>query len=318
MVNGLEPQAVNLINMKWLQLIRWQNLLILALTLALFKYILFDTSTGLVLALSNLNFVLFVIAVLCIAAGGYIINDIQDIETDRINKSQRPLVTKSISETQAMQAYMIVTILGVCLGFYLANVINKSSYATYFIIIAAALYIYSTALKQIALLGNIVVAIIIAFAILLLGIYDIVPVMTSENQTIQTTFTMLLLDYAIFAFLVNLNREIVKDLEDVDGDYNVGLKTLPIILGRDRAGNIAFIFSLLPLMAAVYYTYQYLYQQTAAVGYFLIFVIAPLIYVSAKCFTASTKTHWAHISKILKLVMVFGVLSTLIFKWIRL
>lgn len=309
---------LNSISMKhWLQLIRWNNLALLALTLVLIKFLLFDASAGLEMSLNTLHFSLFVIATLCIAAGGYIINDIQDVETDSINKEKRLVINKYITEDKAFYAYAALTIIGVGIGFYVANYVGRAGYAAFFILIAAILYLYSTSLKQIPVIGNVIVAVLVAFSILLLGILDLIPVINESNRGIQMTFLQLLLDFAVFAFLINLVRELVKDIEDIDGDFNAEMKTLPILIGRERAGKIAFVLALLPLAAVIYYLLTYLYKQQLAIGYFLVFIIAPLIYVAVKSFTAEVKKDWSHISLVLKWIMLFGVLSVVIFKFMR-
>jgi 4-hydroxybenzoate polyprenyltransferase len=124
------------------------------------------------------------------------------------------------------------------------------------------------------------------------------------------------LDYALFAFLINLVRELAKDIEDIDGDHKAGMNTLPIAIGRDRATKVLFTVSLMPLLAVVYYMVTFLYKQPIAIGYFLVFIVAPLIYIAIKSFNAETKKDVRHISKILKLVMLLGMLSLLLFPFI--
>jgi 4-hydroxybenzoate polyprenyltransferase len=116
--------------------------------------------------------------------------------------------------------------------------------------------------------------------------------------------------------MINLIRELVKDIEDIDGDYKAGMETLPIILGRERTNKIVFALSLIPIFSVVYYVITYLYKQPIVVGYFLVLVIAPLIYVSIKLFSAEQKAHYKHISFVLKLVLLTGMLSLLLYSFI--
>jgi 4-hydroxybenzoate polyprenyltransferase len=118
--------------------------------------------------------------------------------------------------------------------------------------------------------------------------------------------------------MINLIRELVKDIEDIDGDYKGEMKTLPIVLGRERANKIVFALSLIPLIAIIYYVVTNLFKQTEIVGYFLVFVIAPLIYTSIKLFSAELKSDYKHISLVLKFVMLTGMLSMLLYKFILL
>jgi 4-hydroxybenzoate polyprenyltransferase len=176
--------------------------------------------------------------------------------------------------------------------------------------------VYASYLKQILVIGNIVISILVALSIIIVGLFELLPVITPENQTVQLTYFKIILDYALFAFLINLVRELAKDIEDIDGDHKAGMNTLPIAIGRDRATKVLFALSLMPLLAVVYYMVTYLYKQPIAIGYFLIFVVAPLIYIAIKSFNAETKKDVRHISKILKLVMLLGMLSLLLFPFI--
>lgn len=300
-------------------LIRWKNLLMIALMQYLVKYALllpFLTRHNVLTTLNGFHFFLLVLATLCIAAGGYVINDIYDIETDKINKPNKLIINKHIAEKNATTLFMVLTIIGVGLGFYLANNIGKPAFFAIFFIASALLYIYSTSLKQIAVVGNVIVSIVVALSILLVGVFELVPAMNYNNEAIQTTFLKIIIDYAVFAFMINLVREMVKDLEDFEGDQKAEIQTLPVTLGRERSNKIVFILSLIPIISIIYYVITYLFKQQLVVGYFLILVIAPLIYASIKLFGAKQKADYKHISLILKLVMLTGMLSLLLYHFI--
>ncbi|WP_179334612.1 geranylgeranylglycerol-phosphate geranylgeranyltransferase [Winogradskyella costae] len=299
-------------------LIRWKNLLMIALMQYLVKYALllpFQESHGILITLSDFNFFLLVLATVSIAAGGYVINDIYDIETDRINKPKQLIVSKHITEKRATTLFIILNVVGVGLGFYLSNGIGKPKFFVIFFVTSALLYMYASFLKQIAVVGNIVVSIVVCLSILLIGIFELIPATTDNNKAIQTTFLYIIRDYAIFALMINLVRELVKDIEDIDGDHKAGIQTLPILLGRVRSTKIAFMLSLIPIASIVYYVITYLFKQQLIVGYFLVLVVAPLIYVSIKLFSAESKAQYKHISFILKLVMLTGMLSLLLYKF---
>lgn len=304
---------------QFFKLIRWQNLMMIALVQILIRYALllpFYESHGVINALTPLAFTLLVIATLCIAAGGYVINDIYDIEADKINKSHKVIVGNSISEKTALIIFIVLNVIGVGIGYYLSNGIDKSGYFVLFFIASALLYLYSSYLKQVLLVGNLVISFIVALSILLVGIFELLPAINDNNRPVQIFFVKLILDYAIFAFMINFIREIVKDIEDIDGDYKVGMQTLPIMLGRDRSTKIVFVLSLIPLFTVVYYVINNLFKQQLLVGYFLIFVIAPLIYITIKLFSAEHKSHYTHLSLVLKLVMLTGMLSMAFYPYI--
>ncbi len=289
----------------------------IALVQCLIKYGLFEPF-GISTSLTPFNFFLLIMATLCIAAAGNIINDIYDVETDFINKPNKIIVGKTISEKTAYNLFISLNVIGVGIGFYLSHAIGKSELFALFVIISALLYVYASYLKQTFLIGNIVISILVALSILIVGIFELIPAMTIQNQGIQLVFFKILLDYAIFAFLINFIREISKDIADIDGDYKSGMNTLPIVFGRERTSKILFILSFIPLGAVIYYVINNLYTKPVAVIYFLVFIIAPLIYLLILIFNAKTKKDFITISNILKLVMLFGILSILLYKFMLL
>jgi len=287
----------------------------IVLVQVLIKYALL-VPFGVAMALNDFGFILLLVATLCIAAAGNIVNDIYDVETDMVNKPNQVIVGKTISEKTANTLFIVLNILGVGIGFYVSNLVGKNGFFAIFVIISALLYVYASYLKQILIIGNLVISILVSLSILIVGLFDLLPVLTPENQATQLAVFKIILDYALFAFLINLVREIAKDIEDINGDYKVGMNTLPIAIGRERATNVLFVTSLVPIVAVVYYMVTYLYKQPVAVVYFLMFIVAPLIYVAIKSFNAESKKHYHHISNMLKLVMLFGMLSLLIYRFI--
>lgn len=288
----------------------------IALVQILIKYALFEPfleSTELTITLNGFGFGLLVLSTLCIAAAGNIINDIYDTETDAINRSSKVIIGKSISEKTAYTLFFTLNIIGVLIGFYLSNLVGRSNFFAIFVLISGLLYIYASYLKQSLLLGNILISVLVSLSILIVGVFELIPVITAQNQTTQLTFFKILMDYAIFAFLINLVREITKDIEDIDGDYKSGMNTLPIAIGRDRASKVVFALTVVVLFVVVYYLVTYLLKFEIIIAYFVILIIAPLIYISVKAFGAKTKKHYQHLSNMLKIVMLFGMLSMLLY-----
>ncbi|APY00528.1 geranylgeranylglycerol-phosphate geranylgeranyltransferase [Lacinutrix venerupis] len=301
--------------MNILNLIRWKNLLMIAVVQLLVKYALFpafaiDTTLG------SLNFFLLILSTVCIAAGGYIINDIYDLETDAVNKPNKVIVGKKITESTANKLYVIFTFVGVCLGFYLSHQVARPPFFGLFVIIAAALYVYASYLKQIAVAGNIIVSLLVAISLLIVGVFELIPATTIQNESIQSTMLEVLTDFGVFAFLINFIREIVKDIQDVDGDHKAGMQTLPILFGKSRTSKITMVLTLITIVIIVYYITTFLYMHVEAIAYFLIAVVGPLIYIAIKMFTAESNAHFKHISFMLKMVMISGMLSMLLYRLI--
>lgn len=296
--------------MKYLQLIRLPNLLLLALMQLTFRYG-FLIHQDVPLALANWHYLLLVLATVLIAAAGYVINDIFDQDTDAINKPEKVIVGKSISEGRAYNIYVGLNITGVALGFYLSNVILRPSFAVIFILIAASLYFYATNLKQTVVLGNLVVAALLSLSVLIIGIFDLFPATYEANQKDMGLLFKILLDYALFAFLLNFIREIAKDAEDSKGDYNVGIKTLPIILGNERTSKVIFGLLLVAVALVFMYinTHLMLNNLYFATIYGFVFVLGPLLYLAIKSWKIKSVLEFKHISSILKWIIFFGILS---------
>ena len=263
------------------------------------------------LALNDLQYVLLILATVAIAAGGYIINNICDVDSDTLNRPEKVIIGKTISETKGYNLYVGFTIIGVATGFYLSNVINKPSFASVFIIIAITLYFYATSLKQSLLIGNIIVAFLLALSIIIIGLFDLYPVTLEENRPIMGLLFKILLDYAIFAFIINFIREIVKDLEDIEGDSKQEMNTLPIAFGLKRTTKLVFGLSFIPLIFIIYYIKQYLFANDLYFStiYGLVFIVDPLIYFTIKIWSAKNKKDFYHLSNLLKWILFFGIIS---------
>lgn len=285
--------------------------MMLAFMQLIFRYVFFKFQ-NIPLALADWQYGLLVLSTVLIAAGGYVINNIFDQNTDTINKPNQVIVGKTISETSAYNIYIALTVVGVAIGFYLSNVIVKPGFASIFIMIAATLYLYATSLKQMMIIGNIIVAMLLSFSVVIIGIFDLFPTINVENQQQIGLIFSILLDYALFTFLLNLMREIVKDIEDVDGDYNQGMNTLPIAIGKSRTAKIVAGLSFVPILFMLYYINKYLLDLVFVTVYLLLFVVGPLFYFSIKIWTAKSKKEFHTLSMLLKWILLFGILSVVV------
>lgn len=292
----------------FLKLIRFTNLLFILLCLLLIRYSFFK-STGAALALSDLQYGLLMMANCFLGAAGYIINDLNDVAADKINKPHKLYIGKSISQTHALNWFFFFNIAGVGIGFYLANSIGYPVFSGLFIFTSALLYLYSVYLKNMPLIGSIAVSFLVAGVAALPGIFDLLPAITPENRGRQAMVFSILLDYSFFAFFVNFLRELVKDQEDLRGDQKAGGKSLPILLGISRSNRIIFAIGLIPIAGVVYYLFQYLFEHTLATLYALLLVLGPLIYFQIQILWAKEKKEFSRLSLILKIILFFGFIS---------
>jgi 4-hydroxybenzoate polyprenyltransferase len=296
-----------------LKLIRFQNLLMIALMQCIIRYG-FLKLQKVELALADWQFALLVLSTIFIAAGGYIINDIMDQETDSINRPNQVIVGRSISESMAYNLYFGFTIAGALIGFYLSNLIYRDNFFGIFIITSLLLYIYATSFKQIAVIGNILVSLALALSVIIVGLFDIIPATDQVNRFQMMLWLELLFDYAVFAFLLNFIREIIKDLEDIKGDYNQGMRTLPIVLGVSRTAKVVAVITVIATVILLWYINNHLMNSGLYIAtlYALVFLISPLIFAVVKVWTAATQKEFHLLSNVIKAVIFFGILFILI------
>jgi len=275
----------------FLKLVRFPNLLILAFTqyvirwsllapyLAKKRYELDYSVIG--FQMTEFDFFLLVLSTVMIAAAGYIINDYFDIRIDEVNRPASNLVGKTIKRRVAMALHMTLNILGVLIGLWI---------------------------------GNVVIALLSSLIPLLGVIYELTAISRAFPTLVQQQILQLdlpltfALGYTLFAFLVSLIREIVKDIEDYEGDMEYGCKTLPIVLGINRAKWVVITLTT-GLFSALCYM-QYVWWQLDAWNFFfyvLVLLQLPVIYLAYRNHTATGKKDWKLLSGLLKYIMLAGV-----------
>ncbi|MCF6351259.1 MAG: geranylgeranylglycerol-phosphate geranylgeranyltransferase [Flavobacteriaceae bacterium] len=293
------------------QLIRYKNLLLLTFMMILFKYAIYHTFKF-PFSINLFPFFLLIIATLLITASGNIINDIFDLEIDKINKPNKIIIGKYINKKKSLNLYYTLNTIGVFIGIYLSFIVHKIPYAFVFILTSALLFLYTKYLKKRAILGNLIISLLIAVSIILVYVFSELSNFNNlQNRIIITVF----LTYAFFAFILNFIREIVKDIEDIDGDYSQDLETLPILIGKKRTQNIVFRLTAIPLLLSIYFAFVYFKSQYIMPLYILFFILLPLSYFMYKIITIKLKKEFYKLSILLKIIMFFGMLSILLINY---
>jgi 4-hydroxybenzoate polyprenyltransferase len=319
---------------EFLNLIRWQNLLMIVLTMVLMRYaVLAPLISKISVVLLNgsgneipmtlkfpwYDFALLVTATILITAGGYVINDYFDVKTDLINKGKVIVGTK-IPRRQAMMWHNILNIVGVSLGFYISYKAGYLWLGALFLVVSGLLYFYSASYKRQFLIGNLVVAILTAMVPMLVVFYE-----WSALYKYYTLFAISPPDYdfivywvggfAVFAFLTNLIREIIKDIEDFEGDQAFGRNTVPVVLGVLSA-TIVSISLIIITIVLLYLTWHFFISDPITLVYLSVAIVLPLSFVVYKLTKSNEKKHLHTASNMMKLVMVTGVLYSVVVKLI--
>lgn len=297
----------------FLKLIRYKNLIMVLLTMILTKYALISSFLK-ESNLSYLDFLILSLSILLISAGGYIINDIYDIEADKINKPHKVYISNTISKKRAIIFYLTFTILGLILGLWLSFLKNIEILSLYFIATAVLLLLYSKYLKKLPLLGNLLISLLVPFIIIL--VYEFDKKLVAKSELFNDIFlSITVFYYMFFAFLTTLIRELIKDIEDVDGDFKLKMKTLPILIGKVRTRNISIFLSLLLL----FFLFLLIKDSFDSNELYLMPFASILSIVSAyfifKLWSAKTKTQFSFLSSLMKMIMLIGILSMVLFKF---
>jgi 4-hydroxybenzoate polyprenyltransferase len=303
--------------MNFLKLIGYRNLILIALTQLIFHFF-FLKQQGFDLALKDWQFLLLVLATLCIAAGGFLIQNVLE-KSSRPSYNQEKKAFLTISEAKAYNLYAALNITGVGIGFYLSNLIEKASFAGIFIVVAATLYIYASSLKKNLLVGNLIIATILALCIIIVGIYDLLPLVTPENQPYLRILFGIFIDYAGFVFLISFIRELICSFATIEEDLDNGSKTLPIVIGQKNTKIIVSVLIAFVVLATAHYSYYYMFTNDlySASFYVMALVLAPLIYSLIRLWNISENKEYKQLSLILKTVLIFGMLSILVVEFTK-
>ncbi len=303
---------------QFLSLIRWPNLVIIVLSMVLIRWFLILPGLGVSSGMSMAEFIVLVASVLFITIGGYIINDYFDMDADRINKPGKNLVGTTFSVALATNLYYLFSALGVIGGLLISWWVDEINYGLIFLFTAGMLWFYSERYQCQPVLGNLVVAFLSALSFGLVWLFDFFALKNNAElfSTAQSNFAFvnkLVLIYMGFAFLSSLFREMVKDMEDIEGDKRMGCRTLPVSVGMNKAKlytTIAGAFMLLFMVWVQYFLFISVFYFAA--GFFVIIDLL-LIVILYKLRKAGDPDDFSSLSGLSKLLMLLGILSMIMF-----
>lgn len=306
--------------MHFLSLIRPLNLLIVALTMYGTGWY-FEGIYGLpdgYMLLSE-SFSLLVISTLMIAAAGNIINDYFDVRADRINKPHRLIIGKYVKRRVAIVSHWGLNLLAFGIAVYLSWTLDTFWYLFIHLLSINILWFYSTYLKRQFLSGNLAIAALTGMVPVLIGLYFHQFAANHPQVELQTQFPFeqyagpfyvlwISFGLATFAFILNLAREIVKDMEDVEGDLKLSAKTLPIVLGYTKSKWIAAA-----VLSGAVLSSLLVWSFFNSISLFSMLPILCSAFLVMVCFVllsrAAHKKDYRRINHLIKLSMVCGLLS---------
>lgn len=260
---------------------------------------------------------LLIVSVIGIAAGGYVINDYFDVKIDRINRPDNLVVTRIISRDAAMNLFYGLTAVGVIAGTVVAWWAHSWTLLFTYVVIPGLLWFYSASYKRMFLIGNLVVAFASAIVPLLVAIAnaDYLHHLYQNALAYSPIVGELYVwtgGFAIFAFLLTWVREIVKDIEDIEGDREMECRTLPIVWGDKVAKIIATILLVVIAILIVYMLFAVLpfshEWKSLPTRYVVFGLIVPILCSIVLLWAANNRTEYHRVQTIIKFAMFMGML----------
>ncbi len=308
----------------FLRLIRYKNLIIIVITQYLMRWSIIKPILevyGFKLQFSELNFFFLVMATVCITAAGYVINDYFDTKTDLVNKPEKVILGRLLNRRWAIILHILFNTIGIGLGAYISFYIGLPILTLVFGLITGILWFYSTTYKRQFLIGNITVALLTALVPLMVILFEI-PLLNNEYGLLLKEMHINFMHiiswvgmFAVFAFLLTLVREIIKDMEDFEGDQAYGRNTLPIVMGIVNTKIVVIAIVTLTLGTLLYLYFHFLNDSITLI-YFIVFLIVPLLILCYKLLTANKKRDYRWASNLSKLIMLAGIFYALVANYI--
>ncbi len=305
------------------RLVRWPNLVFIALTQFLFYYcIILPSFNGGNPARQNIlqlqDFFLLSCSSVLIAAAGYIINDYFDLNIDRINKPDKVVVEKIIKRRWAIIWHWVLSGMGILIGFYLSWKLRNIFLGPTNLLCVLLLWLYSTTFKKKLLIGNVLISFLTAWVIGVLYLAEFRLhrfVDPDYHGTLSRIYKFTVL-YGAFAFIISLVREVVKDMEDLEGDALYDCRTMPVVWGLNASKFFCFCWLTLLVAALIFiqfYILQFRWWLTIAFTCFT--VIYPILRVLKKMSRATEPAQFHELSVMIKSIMMMGILSMIFLKY---
>ncbi len=271
-----------------------------------------------ILKLNNLSFyfnecyfLTLVMSVAFIAAGGYVINDYFDRRTDYINHPDSVVVGTKIKRRVAITLHFVLNTIGVLSGIFVSVLSGYWMYGIIFIAISIVLWFYSTVYKRKLLIGNFVISVFTAMVPFIVLLYEF-PHLFGTNITNINNIIYIVSGFSFFAFITSMIREVLKDIEDYDGDAKTGCKTLPIVTSVQTAKYVVLSFVLITMVSVAFVYFGYLSKLPFLQAYnptkwYVLFMECLFIILFVKIIKANSKKDFHLASIFVKIIMLAGV-----------
>lgn len=268
--------------------IRLYNIFIIIIAQYFTSIFIISIDTSISSILFDFQLFLLILSSSIAIASGYIINNFYDYEKDLINKPIKSKIDKVIRKRTKLSLYITLNFL--CI--YTSSLVSRRS-VLFFTIYIFVIWLYSHKLKRILFIGNIVSSLLSVIPFFIILIY-------------YKNFELIIFLYAIFLFLIVYIREIIKDLENIKGDFTLDYRTIPVVYGEKLSKYLLSIISLFTV-AIIYILLSGF--DTGMMFYYYYFSIAVLLFFIIVLWKYDSKKYYNFLHNLLKSLIVLGVLS---------
>ena len=271
--------------------VRGYNILIIVLAQYLTSVYIFAHDMPAKKVLLDVNLLMLVMASAAVIAAGYIINNFYDSEKDLINRPNKSMLDKLVSQNTKLSFYFVLNFSAIIMASYVS--FNPVLFFSAYIF---AIWFYSHKLKKLPIIGNIVSALLTIAPFFAIFIY-------------YKNFDSVIFAHASFLFLIIAIRELTKDLENMKGDLALNYRTIPVVYGDKTSKKMITLLILLTTIPLYLLIYKF---EIGYMTYYFFLAIFLLITFLLFLWKSSTKIHYVILHNILKIIIVAGIFSILL------
>lgn len=268
--------------------VRGYNILVIVMAQYLASVFILAHDKPLGKVLFDLNLLALVLASAATIAAGYIINNFYDSEKDLINRPQKSMLDRLVSQNTKLSFYFVLNFLAAILASYVS--FNAVLFFSAYIF---GIWFYSHKLKKLPIVGNLTSAILTILPFFAIFMY-------------YKNFETVIFGHAMFLFLLISMRELTKDLENVKGDLALGYRTIPVVYGERISKMMLTILVLVTIILVFVLTHYFVFGKMHY--YFYLSVMLLLVFLLL-LWKSRQKTHYIWLHNILKFIIVAGVFS---------
>ncbi len=277
--------------LSFISVVRGYNILVLVIAQYLTSIFILAPEHPMRAVLFDLNLFFMILSTASIVAAGYIINNFYDSEKDLINRPQKTMLDRFVSQRTKLSVYFLLNMFGI----FFASYISFRA-VVFFSLYIFGIWFYSHRLKKILFVNNLIASVITITPFFAVFLY-------------YKNFDTVILVHAVFLYLIILMREMVKDLENMKGDIAQGYRTIPIVYGENFSKSLLTILTFASMIPIHFLIFDF---EIGKMYYFFYGAVFVLLIFLLVLYFSKAKWQYLLLHNLLKFIIVAGVFSILL------